>query len=708
MYCFGVTSLSWETVSVSDVSLPTSIFLTSHASLFLLDRVPLKVNKMTSFQTLLPLDYYHLPFCAPVGGPKMDKANFGERLAGDRIQSSPYYLLMKKDMYCEQLCISNMGRDYQRGTAPNKLIRVIHKNYHNNWIVDGLPAGTKLEDDAHVATRYWQGIPIGFSALDTGKAYIFNHVNIEIMYHKVKGKYRVVRFIVEPFSIKHDYDDSELDIDDESFLPKKAKIMNPIPSCNSDSPRKEHTNYQMETAPNREPQPASGRVLFTYDVIWIETKELKWASRWDIYLSMDHAIPAQVHWVSVINSAIVCIVLLVLIATALVCCFRKERNQYNSLATDEEGAEQGDRRGWTAVRGDVFRPPTFLPMFFAVICGTGAQLLCTTFLVVLLAAFDFLGPPHRGRLLMGALYTFASMGIVAGYVSARLCKTFKVGNWQRATTLTAVGFPGLIFGTFIFINMIERYYQSTKAVTFTLVLMILFLFCMATPLVFLGASFGDKCGPIAFPFGPVDGDHPHPPPRGRPWYWSVVIFLLRVTCFDILPFGAIFVEFYLMMSSAWMGFYYIDFGFLLLVLLIAAATCAFTAIVITYFRLRREDYRWWWSSLTTSGAIGAYIFLYSFFYFQQLEATGFGACCIFFGSMAVVSLGLAAMMGFVGVWSSLWFTKRMYSSLKRDQPNLEENWTELADHNPSSKDDERDWSGLVELSDHIPAPKANE
>jgi transmembrane 9 superfamily protein 2/4 len=161
-----------------------------------------------------------------------------------------------------------------------------------------------------------------------------------------------------------------------------------------------------------------------------------------------------------------------------------------------------------------------------------------------------------------------------------------------------------------------------------------------------------------------------------------------------LSFGAIFVEFYYMMASVWMGYYYIDFGFLLLVLLIAASTCAFTAIVITYFRLRREDYRWWWSSLTTSGAIGAYAFLYSVVYFRQLEATDLCTYCIYFGSMALVSLGLAAMMGFVGVWTSLWFTKRMYSSLKRDQPNLVESCTELAEHNPSSKDDERDLPGL--------------
>jgi hypothetical protein len=44
---------------------------------------------MTSMHTLLPLDHYDLPFCAPQGGPKLDRQNLGQNLAGDRIQTSP-------------------------------------------------------------------------------------------------------------------------------------------------------------------------------------------------------------------------------------------------------------------------------------------------------------------------------------------------------------------------------------------------------------------------------------------------------------------------------------------------------------------------------------------------------------------------------------------------------------------------------------------
>ena len=121
-----------------------------------LSSVKLKVNKLTSSKTLLPVDYYLLPFCQPEGGPKMDNQNLGEFLAGDRIKSSPYRIWMMEDMYCEQLCIADLGRGEQTGVSPNKIVRAIRKNYHNNWIIDNLPAASKVEDDTTITTRYWQ------------------------------------------------------------------------------------------------------------------------------------------------------------------------------------------------------------------------------------------------------------------------------------------------------------------------------------------------------------------------------------------------------------------------------------------------------------------------------------------------------------------------------------------------------------------------
>jgi transmembrane 9 superfamily protein 2/4 len=92
----------------------------------------------------MPIDYYRLNFCLPEAGAKMDDENLGEFLSGDRIQSSPYVLQMKNDMFCEQLCMADLGRGEQPGVQPNKFVKAIRKNYHNNWIVDNLSSASKV------------------------------------------------------------------------------------------------------------------------------------------------------------------------------------------------------------------------------------------------------------------------------------------------------------------------------------------------------------------------------------------------------------------------------------------------------------------------------------------------------------------------------------------------------------------------------------
>ena len=635
----------------------------------------MKVNKMTSQKTLLPVDYYRLPFCQPEGGPKMDNENLGEFLVGDRIESSPYRLRMKQDMYCEQVCITNLGRGEQKGVSPNKVVRAIRKNYHNNWIVDNLSAASKVEDDTTITTRYWQGFPVGFVASDTQKAYVHNHVNLEIMYHPVEtetDKYRVVRFTVEPFSIKHEFEPSEDDDDsvegdedgDGSEAVEKpfkvADIINPISSCNGKNAV--HTNYDMVYARGREPQLASGKVLFTYDVIWTENMDLHWASRWDIYLSMDDAIPAKVHWLSIANSLVIVFVLSAMIAAILVRNLRRDYARYNKLATDEEKAEDLEEFGWKLVHADVFRPPSFSPMLLAVCCGTGAQLLCMAVFTILFAAMGYLSPANRGSLLMAQLLLYVLLGSVAGYNTARLYKTFKGKSWQKATTLTSLGFPGVAFFIFFIMNIIALSQGSSDAVPFTTMLVLLILwFGISTPLVFFGAYFGYKQEAIEFPVNTSNIPRQIP---DQPWFMGIPFTLLVG---GILPFGACFVELYFILSSVWMDQYYYVFGFLLLVFIILVVTCAEITVLFCYFQLCGENYHWWWRSFCTAGSTALYVFFYSFVYFKQLEASKTAATYVlYFGYMGLASLALFLMTGYIGVASSLWFNKTIFASIKID------------------------------------------
>ena len=617
------------------------------------------MNKLTSTKTLLPIDYSHLPFCPPANGFKRESENLGELLAGDSIENSPYYLEMKKEMYCEQLCVANLGRSQQKGMNANKMTKAIRKGYHNNWIVDNLSAASKAEDDEHITTRYWSGFPIGFIDKDN-EAYVHNHVNIEIWYHAVsETQSRVVRFIVEPFSIKHDFEpDESVDVEDDSHvLDSVVKIIHPIDSCQKGS--KKHTDYDMVTAAGRLPQPASGKVLFTYDVTWVPS-EIHWASRWDVYLSMDNAVPAKVHWLSIANSLVIVCVLSAMIAAILVRNLRRDINRYNRLATDEEKAEDLEEYGWKLVHADVFRPP-FSPLLLSVMCGTGAQLLAMSFLTIIFAALGFMSPARRGHLLMAQLFIYVCLGGLAGYVTARLYKTFKGKSWQKATTITALGFPGICFTTFIIMNFIALANKSTDAVPFVIMLSLVVLwFGISTPLVFFGAYFGYKVDAIEFPVNTSSIPRQIP---DQPWFMGIP-FTLAIG--GILPFGSCFVELYYILASVWQDYYYYVFGFLLLVFLILIITCAEITVLFTYFQLCSEDYHWWWRSFCNAGSTAIYVFLYSVVYFQQLEANTLGTYLLYFGYMALACMGLFCMMGFVGMFTSLWFNKTIFASIKID------------------------------------------
>lgn len=142
----------------------------------ILNRVKLKVNKVTSTAALMPKEYYHLRFCTPHGmKPTMDHENFGELLQGDRIESSPYVLRFKKEMYCEQVCIVNLGRGERKGSQPNQMAAAIHQKYRNNWIVDNLGSAYAVAPDAGTQS-FSHGFPIGFVLKDK-IAYIYNHVS---------------------------------------------------------------------------------------------------------------------------------------------------------------------------------------------------------------------------------------------------------------------------------------------------------------------------------------------------------------------------------------------------------------------------------------------------------------------------------------------------------------------------------------------------
>jgi len=618
------------------------------------DRVPLKVNAMTSIHTQLPKDYYRLPFCRPVDGPKMASENLGEFLTGNKIQTSPYTIIMGRDVECKVLCQVTLNKpDF------HKLRKHIRYGYHNNWIIDNLPsASLGLTDAGKQQKHYAGGFPVGFVDVLSGDAtdtYVYNHVNIMLDFHQpsMSSKvFRVVGFSVEPMSVMHKFlGGFEWDGEGIDGLTK------PLETC----PAGKHMS-RTEIRANQLVEEGV-KILYTYDVIW-KKSAVAWSSRWDVYLSEDGLVPAQVHWFSITNSILVVLFLSLLVVSILVRNLRRDIASYNSISTmtDEEKEEEIDESGWKLIHADVFRPPSKYRMLYCVMVGSGFQISITMMFLIILSAVGFVNPARRGSLIITMLLLYMFFGSVAGFVSSRLYKTFRGCAWQLCTIFTATLFPGCCFFIFLFFNIILFFFHSSGSVPIIDILIVASMWwCVSIPLVYVGAYFGYKSQVITYP------TETSTIPRAIPTSTFMLNPYISIIMAGLVPFAAAYVEFFFIMKSLWMDKYYYVFGFTFLVYIILMTTCAEVTILLVYYQLCSENHRWWWFAFFSGGSTAFYVFIYSIIWFRTLEASNIIITyMLYFGYMFITSLAIFLVTGMVGSISSLWFVRKMFSTIKVD------------------------------------------
>lgn len=93
------------------------------------------------------------------------------------------------------------------------------------------------------------------------------------------------------------------------------------------------------------------------------------------------------------------------------------------------------------VHGDVFRPPR-KGMLLSVLLGSGTQVFCMTLVTLAFACLGFLSPANRGALMTCAMVLYVLLGTPAGYVSARIYKSFGGFKWKSNVLLTSTLCPG--------------------------------------------------------------------------------------------------------------------------------------------------------------------------------------------------------------------------------------------------------------------------
>ena len=109
------------------------------------------------------------------------------------------------------------------------------------------------------------------------------------------------------------------------------------------------------------------------------------------------------------------------------------------------------------------------------------------------ALFGFLSPSNRGSIGTVAVLLYTILGCVGGYVSARVYKTFGGDSWKQNIALTPILIPGIVFGTFFLLNLFLWAKQSSGAVPFSTMLVIVAIwFIITVPLSFAGSWLGLK------------------------------------------------------------------------------------------------------------------------------------------------------------------------------------------------------------------------
>ncbi|WEW62026.1 Transmembrane 9 super member 2 [Emydomyces testavorans] len=591
-------------------------------------KVPLHVNHLSptisehdaQLHSVISYDYYHpaFHFCRPEGGPKDIRESLGSIIFGDRIQTSPFEISMAKNETCKMLC-PEVVFDPKSSKFVNEKI---WDGYNVNLLIDGLPAAQLSTDQQTEEEFYSPGFFLG-TVDEDGQRILNNHYDIHIEYHRVAAlgknkQYRVVGVLVNP----------------SSQQPSKVLEGGKKAECSANGPSVILSEEQDTT------------VAWTYSVIWTESPTA-WATRWDKYL---HVYDPSVHWYSLIYSAVFVMLLVALVSTVLLRALRKDIARYNRLnminlddlndnpASVEDGIQEDS--GWKLVHGDVFRCPKH-PLLLSVFLGNGAQLFMMTGLTVLFALFGLLSPSNRGFLGTVILILYTFLGFIGGYVASRAYKSFGGEAWKRLIIATPLILPAIVFSVFFFLNFILWVKGASGAVPFTTMLVIVLIwFIISVPLSVAGSWIGFKQPAIE---GPTKTNQI---PRQIPPAVGSLRLIPSTLVTGLLPFAAIFVEFYFIMNSLWTGKIYYMFGFLFLCYGLMIMMCAMTTILLVYFLLCAEDYRWQWRSFVGAGMTGGYVFIISLiFWATRVSFGGFTGAVLYLGYSALLAFLACVLTG---------------------------------------------------------------
>lgn len=233
-------------------------------------------------------------------------------------------------------------------------------------------------------------------------------------------------------------------------------------------------------------------VTFTYSVTWIKS-DVKFEDRAKL-LKDTSFFPKtlEIHWLSVINSLILVLLLIGFVTVILFRILKKDFARYN--LEDEEADEDADN-GWKTVHNDVFRPPRH-KCFFSATVGVGAQFLAIITGLFIMALLGLFNVHHHGNINAAGIVLYAFTSGIAGFVSCRMFRRLGGERWARNVLLTSFLFAFPLFLVWAVVNSVAWSYGTTQALPWSTVLLLLCLWLfLGFPLTILGGIAGKNAPP---------------------------------------------------------------------------------------------------------------------------------------------------------------------------------------------------------------------
>eukprot|EP00172_Hildenbrandia_rubra_P002284 Plantae.Rhodophyta-Hildenbrandia_rubra.ctg30205.p1 GENE.Plantae.Rhodophyta-Hildenbrandia_rubra.ctg30205~~Plantae.Rhodophyta-Hildenbrandia_rubra.ctg30205.p1 ORF type:complete len:371 (-),score=39.45 Plantae.Rhodophyta-Hildenbrandia_rubra.ctg30205:467-1579(-) len=336
---------------------------------------------------------------------------------------------------------------------------------------------------------------------------------------------------------------------------------------------------------------------------------------------------------------------------------------YTSIAMEvaDELDDESAHSGWKMLRRDVFREPPAGELL-AVFCGSGVQIIVIALCTLVFAMLGVITPRRRGDLVTALVALFTLSSGISGYAAARFHKSIGGRRWKLVTFGVALVPPAVAFTVFFVINLFLWLKGSITVAPFLTMFVLMSIWLgLSIPLAFIGTYFGYQRKAYDFPVRTSSLSRQIPP---QPKFLSPPYIHLLV---GLLPFGIVCIELRIILHSIWQNEFYYMFGFLFLVFLLVCVICAECSIVLSYIKLSNEDYHWWWDAFWASAASGVYVFLYSCYYLVAtpgVDAAHFVSSFLFLAYAALFSMAFGIGCGSIGLLSSLWFVRRLYSGVQ--------------------------------------------